>query len=223
MAVLRATTSPWGPQKPFNPANSGVAGSYGLYNTAVGQQAGDYSSIMQGYKNLSSTPGYQNLASLATTGGYSPEDIANIRERGISPIRSIYASAQQNVERNKALQGGYAPNYGAVQAKLAREMSGAIGDQTTKVNADIAQRVAQNKIGLAPTFAAQEEAPLKAQQSLYGTTPALSNLFGNQALQAAQLQNQINQAPAISPGFSSANAGGIQIKKPLIGGSSYAG
>jgi hypothetical protein len=29
--------------------------------------------------------------------------------------------------------------------------------------------------------------------SLYGTTPALAQLFGNQALQGAQFQNQINQ------------------------------
>lgn len=178
---------------------SGVEGSYGLYNTAVNQQASDYGNIMQGYKDLASSPGYQNVANLAVTGGYSPEDQASIRERGISPIRSIYASANRDIERQKALQGGYSPNYAAVKAKMAREMSDTISNKTNDINAGLAERIAQNKIGLAPTFAAQGEKPLQMQASLYGTTPALSNLFGSQALQAAQLQNNINQAPAISP------------------------
>lgn len=200
----------------------GIPGSYGLYNTAVNQQAGDYSNIMQGYKDLASSPAYQNTANLAATGGYSDADQANIRERGISPIRSIYASAQQNVDRNKALQGGYSPNYNAVQAKMAREQSGAISDATTNVNAQLAQNIAQNKMQMAPQFAAQASKPLEGQQSIYGTTPALSNLFGNQALQAATLQNNINQSPAI--GYNGYNRGngsvGVPVRRPA-GGMSF--
>jgi hypothetical protein len=202
---------------------SGVTGSYGLYNTAVGQQATDYGNIMKGYQNLSSSPGYQNTANLAQTGGYSDADQAAIRERGISPIRSIYASAQQNVDRNKALQGGYSPNYGAVQAKMSRDMSTQIGDQTTKVNADLAQNIAQNKMQMAPQFAAQAAQPLQNQQSLYGTTPALSNLFGNQALQAGQLQNNINQAPAITPYGTPNSPYSGTAPKPILSGGGYFG
>jgi hypothetical protein len=201
----------------------GVTGAYGLYNTAVGQQAQDYGNIMAGYQNLPSTPGYQNTANLAATGGYSDQDKEDIRARGISPIRSIYSSAQQNVDRNKALQGGYSPNYNATQAKMARDESQQISDATTNVNATLAQNIAQNKIGLAPTYAAQETAPLEGQKSLYGTTPALASTFGTQALQAANLQNNINQSPAIGSGYGggyygegSPGVGGINTSRSYL-------
>jgi hypothetical protein len=104
-----------------------------------------------------STPDYQNaisnLGGLAKTGGYSDADIANIRERGISPIRSVYANAQENLNRQKSLQGGYSPNYAAVSAKMAREMSSQLADQTTAVNAQLAQNIAQNKIATSTPYA----------------------------------------------------------------------
>jgi len=201
--------SPQNSQYPplISSAAGGVTGAYGLANTAINQQAGDYSNIMKGYQDLASSPGYQNTANLAMSGGYSPEDISSIRERGISPIRSIYASANRDVDRQKAIQGGYSPNYAAVKAKMAREMSDTISNQETNVNAGLAERIAQNKIQMAPQFAAQAEKPLQNQQSLYGTTPALSSLFGNQALQAAQLQNNINQAPQVNPAVSKSMSG----------------
>jgi hypothetical protein len=86
------------------------------------------------------------LKGVANTGGYSDSDVQNIRERSISPIRSIYSSAQEGLRRNKVLQGGYSPNYGAVSAKMARDASSQIGDITTKVNADIAQMIASGRM-----------------------------------------------------------------------------
>jgi len=206
-----------------------------LYGSAVEQNAEDYDAIMGGYRNLLNTPytpqsyNYQqtpesrgaisNLSNLAATGGYSPEDIANIRARGVSPIRSIYAGANRDIDRQRALQGGYSPGYGALKSKMARELSESIGNQVTNVNADIAQRVAGNKIAVAPTYAsaAGQESALRNQygrenvttsneaqlqnaqrkagalsgmQSLYGTTPAMTALFGQQALQEQQQGNQ---------------------------------
>lgn len=86
------------------------------------------------------------LEDFSKTGGYSDEDISNIRERSISPIRSVYANAQNNIRRQKVLQGGYSPNYNAVTAKMARDASSQIGDITTKVNADIAQMIQSGKL-----------------------------------------------------------------------------
>src|SRR5207344_2122390 len=79
------------------------------------------------------------LQDYSKTGGYSDADIGNIRERAISPIRSIYDSADRNINRQKVLSGGYSPNQGALQAKLARESSSKIGDITTNANARIAE------------------------------------------------------------------------------------
>jgi hypothetical protein len=165
------------PGYPQNPAmtSSGTGqetldAPYKLYSSAVEQQAGDYSNIMSGYKDL------------AATGGYSSGDIANIRERGISPIRSAYAGAVRDIDRQKGLQGGYAPGYAAVRSRLTRGLSESLAKGSTDVNAGIAEMVARGK-----------QAGLAGQASIYGTTPAMASLFGNQALNAAQLQNQINQ------------------------------
>jgi cell division septum initiation protein DivIVA len=236
---------------------------YGLYNEGVKQNAQDYGDIMGSYKDLlakansqpmmqtpanynpsmasyQASPDYTNaignLKNLSETGGYSGSDIQNLRERGISPIRSVYANAQRNVDRQRRLGGGFSPNYNAVTAKMAREMSDQISNQMTNVNAGIAQNVAGNKLQVAPQYAgvAQNEnqfmnnmtsqnadrqnqasqfnmempfrvgqfnqgnlesmqRALQGMTSLYGTTPAMSQLFGNQALNSAQFQNQVNQ------------------------------
>lgn len=140
-----------------------------VYKSALETSAGDYDSIMGQYKTLgdsvaSKGPGpstytpiapslasfhsgdYSELSGIGDTGGYSSGDIDNIRARGISPIRSIYDSAQKGLNRQKALQGGYAPNFGAASAKMAREASDLISKRTTDVNAGIAETVNANKI-----------------------------------------------------------------------------
>lgn len=235
---------------------------YNLYNSGVGQNAQDYRDIMGGFRNqlnnannrLQVTAGsytpenysynptkdytnaYGQANELATTGGYSPEQINQLRERGISPIRSVYANANREIDRNRRLQGGFSANYNAVRAKMAREMSNQIASSMNDVNAGIAQNVAANRLSALPTLsglgqfdttqqnaanqrstearnAAQQfniQMPLEAARinqqnntlglqalqgmnSLYGTTPALANLFGNQALNRATFENNVIQ------------------------------
>src|SRR3990167_2914270 len=121
---------PWSPYQTNKPATSSpLENQYKLYDSSVEQQGGDYSNIMQGYKDLiasmnspgssssytpelynySPTEDYtssiKNLQDLSKTGGYSDKDIANIRARGLSPIRSIYANAQRDINRRGVLQG----------------------------------------------------------------------------------------------------------------------
>lgn len=47
-----------------------------------------------------------DLQGFSSTGGYSDDDVSNIRERGLSPIRAIYANAQRDANRQKNLSGG---------------------------------------------------------------------------------------------------------------------
>lgn len=240
-----------------------VEDMYRLYNTSVEQQAGDYDKIMGLYgkvfgetdpnsgtslasrftpytpsltqyeKSPDTTAALANLRGLTETGGLSAEDQQNLRARGISPIRSMYATAQRDVNRQRNLAGGYSPNYGAVTAKMTRDMSSQIADQMDKVNANIAQMVQTGKLQTAPQYAgaAQSESELKhkiglenasakneaarfnasnlfdayrtdkqsrlgaveGMRGLYGTTPALANLYGNQAMNTAQFQNEVGQ------------------------------
>lgn len=261
MPVLGTSAYESGPKKK---ATSPLVNQYKLYDAGVQQNADDYTGLMSGYKDLLSkansqqptaapatyipqttdykqsgdlTNSISNLSGLAQDGGYTPAGIADIRERGISPIRSIYANANREIDRNRSLQGGFSPNYAAVKAKMARELSETIAGQTTKVNADIAQAVAGNRLAAATPYAnvtagqsniqnemgsrntdikndaskfnittGMQADQMKSQsgdmalkalegaRSLYGTTPALANTFGNQAMNFSQQQANINNA-----------------------------
>lgn len=214
---------------------------YGLRNQAIRRQAADYDEIMGRFRNIYDTGGNNaqfspirydksqdttnalaELQDLSHTGGLSGADQQNLRARGMSPIRSMYATAQRDMNRNRRLQGGYSPNFGAVTAKMTRDQSSLIADQMDKVNANIAQMVQSGRLSAAPNYAsaAQRESELKhdvskfnaegmfnaslqknrdklgaaqGMSNLYGTTPALANLYGNQAQNTASFQNQVKQ------------------------------
>jgi len=199
------------------------------------------------------------LQNVANTGGYSDSDVANIRERGLSPIRSVYSNARRNLDRQKSLQGGYSPNYGAVLSKMAREQSELGTQASTNINAEVAKMIASGKLSglqaLSPLAANEntqinntntnnvnaqrdmelnnaeevrrvndtnanmklqydqlnnqnrqqneniELSALSGKQSLFGTTPAMTNMFSQQVLannqqnlQAATTANQIKNA-----------------------------
>lgn len=135
--------------------------------TSINDQSGDYNELMNYFRNYMNTPSatydpysaesakYQRSDELgkafagaeewSRTGGYSDADTAAIRARGVSPIRSVYANAQRNLERQKALSGGYSPNFAAATGKFAREMSDQLSNATTNVNAELAQMIARGK------------------------------------------------------------------------------
>lgn len=259
-------------------SGSNLAAPYKLANSAITQGADDYSDLMKGYKDIIEraksmpllsaptlnpemtqyapsadyTGAVANLKALSQNGGYTDSDINSLRERAISPIRSIYAGANRDVDRQRALQGGYSPNYSAVKAKMAREESDSIGNQMTNVNAGLADRIAQGRLGIAPTLASitsnentlrnniaghntdtanqfkelNANLPLtfgsynrasldellramEGMRGLYGTTPALAQLFGSQALSQAQLNELIN---------SHNNEQGLQLVSSMIPG-----
>lgn len=205
------------------------------YTAAATQQAGDYDKIMQNYQgifdnananpvaykpttftnvapqttqyNQSSdvTNSLNNLSSLAGTGGYDAGGIADLRARAIAPIRSVYANAEDNLNRSKSLSGGYDPGLNATTAKMTREEADQIGAATSSANAGIAQNVAANKIAAAPSYASaaaganaaktaadQANANTINQINEFNASNNLSNNQGNSqgALAAAQAQNQ---------------------------------
>lgn len=280
---MSPTSAPTG--NAYSAAVSQQAGDYdkimGNYQSLFGnaQQTGKSQSTkfsplsaktvgFQGSSPYAPTQDFTNLKSKLTenseTGGYSGQEISDLRARGISPIRAIYSAALRNLSRQKNVAGGYSPNYGALQAKLAREQSSQIGEQTIRTNADIAdrtasgrqaaisqlsplvgrenelsnsitqnnaqgqQRVAElntaemsnvDKINAEMTMEAdrlnrdgstnafqQQLAANQGMQSLYGTTPALTQTFGNQML-ASNQQNLQGQQAISSAAQNRANTG----------------
>lgn len=115
----------------------------------------------------------------AKTGGYDSQTLDAIRSRALSPSRAVYSDVNRSIDRSRSLQGDYSPNYAAVKAKTAREQSMALSDATTNVEGGIGQMVQRGRL-----------AGLGGMSSLYGTTPGLANMFGNQAMQGQALQNQ---------------------------------
>lgn len=124
------------------------------HSTSGGDMA-DYADIMSGFRNF------------ANTGGFSPEDIAQLRARSISPIRSVYSSAQRDLNRQRSLQGGYMPNYAPALARMAREQSMSQAEATTNANAGIAEMVAQNRLS-----------GLQGMLSAFSAYPSSSSSYG---------------------------------------------
>lgn len=259
MARVLSDSRPGPGQRKGNP----IEDMYKVHNASVEKQAGDYDDIMGKFRNIyaESGPGgdasgrygftpYQaaqtqyskspdttaalaNLNELSRTGGLDDAAQQNLRARGVSPIRSMYAIASRDMDRNRRLSGGYSPNFGATTAKMTRDQSSLVADQMDKVNANIAEMVQSGRLSAAPNYAsaAQAESGLKhgiasentnatneanrfnatgqfesgrqrrgdrlgaaqGMTNLYGTTPALSKLYGDQAMDTAQFTQNVNQ------------------------------
>ena len=119
-------------------------------------------------------------AEFAETGGYSPETIGALRSRALSPVRAVYSDVNRDIDRSRSLQGDYAPGYAATRAKTGREQAYATADATTNVEGLLGQMIQQGRL-----------AGMGGMSSMYGTTPGLGNMFGNQALQSRALANQL--------------------------------
>jgi len=153
-------------------------GNPSTFTAAANQQASDYDTIMKQYgdfvKNATTnpltaqnvTPGnvnykesadvagsLANLKDLSATGGYTPQGIADIRARDVAPTRGIFANAQQELERNRAIGGGYSPNFAASSGQMARDEANAVSGIDTAANAGIAQNVAANRLAASGTYA----------------------------------------------------------------------
>ena len=242
-----STTTPSATETEMGPLSQGMANNY---NTAVGQNTADYGNIMGQYNQFRSglaqptkfsapnpkelqesyglmrqaVPGYQDFAK---TGGYSGQDIQELRARGIAPIRAAYGNTMMEMDRARSLGGGGgSPNYIAATSKAQRDMPGQMADAMTGVNAGLAESIRHGKqVGLAglsgiggqmgSQAGAAAGRDLQAQQmseqsrqnrqqmdlagiggqaSIYGTTPGLSSMFGNQALNSYQSRAGMEQA-----------------------------
>jgi hypothetical protein len=138
---------------------------YNNYQNASGQQMQDYRDLMDQFKNYQSTApgpvsaervdynrtpemeeafgGYRNFMN---TGGFSAQDIADMRARGVSPIRSTYANMQNELERQKNLQGGYSPNMAAAMTRMRGSTSQQMADQVQNINAYLTEQIQKGKM-----------------------------------------------------------------------------
>lgn len=155
-----------------------------------GRTMGQYGNVMDKFGQLG---GPQGFGQMAQTGGYSPTDMANMRSRGVSPVRAAYANAEREVQRQRSLQGGYSPNATATLAKMAREQGQAGSDAATNVEAQLAQMKQQGQMqGLQGQLGAAQGqlGAAGGMAGLYGATPGMAATFGNQLSNAVNTSGQ---------------------------------
>ncbi len=209
------------------------------YNYGVDQNLSDYNSIMNNYREFlggSSDRGLgQSLdtyGDFAKTGGFTPQNIQDIRARAEAPIRGVYSNARADVDRQRRLQHGFSPNYTAATAKMARDQAYSTADASTNAEAMIAQLIQQGRLAGAGGLGqvslgarGQDASALGGMQGLYSATPGLASTFGNQVLaagnqdlQGQQLQNQIAEMIMRGRLGESGVAGSYQSALGNIGG-----
>ncbi len=162
-------------------------------------------------------PAFGGYQEFSQTGGFSPQQIQDLRARAIAPTRAIYQNAQNELSRQRELSG-YMPNFAAAQNRLTRESANAIGDQNVNANASIAQAIQQGRLaglsgmtgidqfGRTLGFNQQQLAQqgdlanrgmnlqgINAMTGLYGQQPGLAQMYGNQALTANQQGIDVQQ------------------------------
>lgn len=186
-------------------ANADYSRMMGQYQNLMGDsfrpQYEGYQNFAGGGRDMSLDPkysgqldnaisGYQNFAN---TGGFSDQDIQDLRARAISPTRSVYASAQTDIDRQRSLQGGYSPNYTAASAKLARDLADSISGANVNANASIAQMVQQGKLaglgGLSDVSLQQQQ--MKSAIDQINNQMRLSGLSGMTEADQAQLAQRL--------------------------------
>ena len=231
--------------KDYDEIMGGYRGMLSQGNPELDSLIGDYRSLMGKTGQMPSDVEYSDapemqeafrkLKELSETGGLNEQEAGDLRARGISPIRAVYGNMQRGMDRQRALSGGYSPNYNAAASRMARESSESIAGATQNVNAEIAKMRQEGKLKAAPEYANLANSKnslmnqialqnqkmkgdwagqqtsllsgmgdlinrkddnkfnaLKGMTSLYGTTPALVDTFGQQvANQSQQNQNAV--------------------------------
>jgi hypothetical protein len=166
---------------------------------------------------------FSGFQDFAKTGGFSASDLANIRARAVSPVRAVYQRAQENVNRQRSLQGGYSPGFGVLQARMARQQGQGISDAATNAEASIAEMVQQGKLsGL------QGMAGTEARSSTSDTTGwnNSSSSGGGGGGRGGGAQEEFQTLPALQPekkkGFWGKLGSGLkkagQIALPVVAG-----
>lgn len=161
------------------------------------------------YGNSAITGAQGNLSRLAGDGGFSGQDIQDMRSRAISPIRSQVALGRDEIGRQRSLNGGYGPNNAAAISQMVRNSGQQMSDANVGVNASIASNRAANRLGASQALSqlGQYGAGLHANVDQFGAN------LGQQYDQMAQQNNQFGD----QMGFNYAQLGqqGSQFDRSL--------
>lgn len=175
----------------YSGMNSSIKGLQGIGATGgmTAEQSGQ----------LGKTAGF--YGNLMDTGGYSTEDIANIKNESNSVIPSYFSSLKDSLDQRRAASG-YGPGFSDANVALAREGAIASGDQSVRTNIGIQDAVRSGKMagagGLSNQVLSQYgiEAPLKER-----AFEASGNMSAQmQQIRLAAAQGDVNAQRIIQSG-----------------------
>lgn len=135
----------------FNVSADRSEQDYGDIMGRYGNMGDQYSNFMKG-SPISYMPSNQNFGAyggyedFSKNGGFSDQNISDIRARSNAPMRATYQNAQNDLDRRNRIAGGNLANYGASKAKMARELSYNLGDQSLNTEAMLAQSIREGKL-----------------------------------------------------------------------------
>lgn len=89
------------------------------------------------------TAGYSNFA---TTGGVTPGEQALTKKAAQSNVSSIFGALKANLERQKAIQGGYSPGFGANERALGREAGITSSNAVNQADLGLLEMIRQGKL-----------------------------------------------------------------------------
>lgn len=125
------------------------------------------------FKNAQSTLDPALRAKLAgfnqnqmVTGGYTPQDAANIRARSGSANAAVFERLNSRLANASRTSGGYSPGMGAVSAKLGRQASQEAATNSRENEIAIAQGIREGKVSGAQAL--QSLANFEAQNKMQG-------------------------------------------------------
>jgi hypothetical protein len=187
----------------------GIAGTYTPFTVNPGRAG--YSDPFESYG------GYKEFS---RTGGYSDADMANMRARGIAPIRAAYSNAQNEIGRARSLQGGYAPNAIAAQVKMAREQGQGMADASTNVEAALAQMKQAGRLSGLGGMSNIEGQRLNADVdvSKYNTGLDFQGQTYNAGANERAQDKNIQAAEAAASRRAAASANDMQTRLAALGG-----
>lgn len=130
---------------------------------------------LKGYREFSETGGINDAMrdrirgsgvydEMARTGGYSEGDKSNIRSRSNETTGAFYKNLKAEMDRRKAIQGGYAPGFSGSGVRMARESSIAGGRNARDTELGISDSVRQGRMEGANALSGAERAYTQALQ-----------------------------------------------------------
>jgi hypothetical protein len=134
-------------------------------------------------------PGYTEFA---TTGGYSPQLQEEIRQRGSSALASLYGDLQTRLGRQRAVQGGYAPGFGAQSAQLGRQYGEQLATGLRDTDIALQQAILQGKLAGLGGLGGMEQLRLAGMGLTDEQIARMLGIQGRMATQPGLFQNLLS-------------------------------